>query len=239
MGRWAVGQYRKATPIRGFEPSAYLPTCLSAGVHPCVAPFCVVAIITRRARPLIRIVNKNRTSPISIKACTKQIARGFRELVGNDGGNRIAGAKQRGADLGSLPITMVTAMVSPRARAKAKENRGHNPDAGERHHDLPGGFPLGSAQPQRRFALFHRHRQQYFPRNGDNEGNNHDGQHQSRRQHTGTVNRTLEEGEESRGGLEKGHHYFTQNRDQNENSQQAVNDAGNRRQELDHKGQVV
>ena len=38
-------------------------------IYRACVPFCVVAIITRRARPLIRMVSRNRTRPNSIKAC--------------------------------------------------------------------------------------------------------------------------------------------------------------------------
>ena len=59
------------------------------------------------------------------------------------------------------------------------------------------------------------------------------------RQHADTVNRTLEEREKSQCGLEKWHHHCAQHGNQDEDSQQAVNNAGNRRQELNDKGQVV
>ena len=63
-----------------------------------------------------------RTAPTEVRPESWiQLAGGFGKLVGDDGGDGVAGREQEAWILGSLPITIVTAMVSPKARARPRK----------------------------------------------------------------------------------------------------------------------
>ena len=106
------------------------------------------------------------------------------------------GANNEAWMLGSFPITMVTAMVSPKARAKPRkiEPKDSQPRVG--HHHLPGGLPARGAQRQRGFPLFGRHFQQRFAGDGNNEGQRHDGQDHAGREIAEAENRAREDRQE-------------------------------------------
>ena len=72
----------------------------------------------KRARASTMNVMTNRISPSAISDDGVEIADGLGELVGDRGRDGRAGREDRGRDLCALPITKVTAMVSPSARPR-------------------------------------------------------------------------------------------------------------------------
>ena len=69
--------------------------------------------------PLTTKVTAKSRSPSS-SATTDKVVPGFRVLVGDDGGHRVARLEKRATICGLLPMTMVTAIVSPSARPRAR-----------------------------------------------------------------------------------------------------------------------
>ena len=116
-----------------------------------------------------------------------QIAGGFREFIGDDGGNGIARRRKRSADLRVVADDHGDGHgFAQRARQRQKY-RAHNSGASPGNHDFPGGFPARGAQRQRRFALIARNREQHFARHRNDERHDHDGQHNSRGQKSHSV----------------------------------------------------
>ena len=165
--------------------------------HGCAVPFRCVARISRRARPLRMIVRMKSTRPEFDQGVNVKVAGRFGELIGDDRGDGIAGGEQRGGDFGIIADDHGHGHRFTERPGHGQEDRAQDAGARVRHHDLPGGFPLGGAQRQRRLSLLHRHRQQDFPRNRDDKGNDHDGQNEPRRQQSHSVVGPLEEGQKA------------------------------------------
>src|SRR5581483_4958357 len=123
-----------------------------------------------------------------------KIAGRLSELVGDDGGDRIARSKKRrmyGRVVADHHGHRHGFSQRPREREK---NRAHNALAGERKHDVPSGLPLGCAERQRAFPLLHGNRQNHLPRDGNDKRDDHDGQHNAGRKHADAVKRSRKQG---------------------------------------------
>src|SRR5258707_883685 len=94
-----------------------------ARVHACPMPLprCVVSNISRRARPFRMNVSRNSTRPSSISAlrCMSPVA--SVNSLAMTAAIEYPGEKSELLMVGVLPMTMVTAMVSPSARASARK----------------------------------------------------------------------------------------------------------------------
>ena len=83
---------------------------------------------------------------------------------------------------GSFPITIVTAIVSPRARASARNTDPMIPSFANGSTACHVDSHLRGAEGERRFPLFAGHGHQRFARYGDNEGEGHDREDHARGQ---------------------------------------------------------
>src|SRR5258707_621556 len=106
-------QHEVAYEFSPAQPAAYHP--------PTSLPFCVVTTISRRASPFRMNVSRKRTSPSAISDCKYKSPVASVNSLAITAAIEQPGAKSEAAILGVLPITMVTAMVSPRARASARK----------------------------------------------------------------------------------------------------------------------
>ena len=88
-------------------------------------------------------------------------------------------------------MTMVTAMVSPRARAKARNMEPMIPVRAQGTTTCHVASQRVAPKRHGGFALFARNGQQDFARNGNDEWDDHDGQHDSRSEKTHSVIRAL------------------------------------------------
>ena len=95
----------------------------------------------------------------------------------------IVGARRqdRGRYLCALPITKVTAMVSPSARPSAEHDAADHADAGVGQHHVADDFPGGAADAVGRFLQHRRHRLEHVARDRGDEGQHHDREDQRRR----------------------------------------------------------
>src|SRR5579875_559294 len=121
-----------------------------------------------------------------------QRAGGFREFVGDHRGDRVSRREQRRGDLRRVAHHHRHRHGFPQRPRQRQKNRSDNSLFGVRHDDIPGHLPAGGAQRQGGFALLRRNRQHDLPRDGDDERQDHDRQHDARRQQAYPVKRTLE-----------------------------------------------
>ena len=82
-----------------------------------------------------------------------QVGGGLREFVGDDAGKRVAGAKSEAEISGGLPMTIVTAIVSPRARPRPRMMAPKMPRFGVAEHGDAGHLPAGGPEGVGRLAL--------------------------------------------------------------------------------------
>ena len=172
---------------------------LRAIVMLCADPFFVVTTISNLRQAVDHDGEAEQHQPQFHQRRQIDVAGRFGEFVGDHCRDRVARARAAKRESpGSLPITMVTAMVSPSARARPRKIEPMIPSRAKGTTHLPGRFPLRRAQRQRRFALLARHRQQRFARDGNDERKSHDGQDHAGGQIADAVDGAAEKRQEAR-----------------------------------------
>ena len=124
-------------------------------------------------------VIRKRTRPSSISELRYKSPRGFGELIGDGGSDGVAGRKQRGADGGSVADHHGDGHGFAESARQSEKHRAHNAGARPGDNNFPGGFPASGAEGQGGFALFARDGEQNFARDGNDEGDDHDGENDS------------------------------------------------------------
>ncbi len=173
-----------------------------------------------------------------------QLVDRFGKLVGDDAGHGVAGAQQGRRAFDAVADHHGDRHGLAKGASQPQDHRAQ--DAGQAVGDehLPDGFPLGGAQGQRSFALGARDGQEHVPGNRRDGGDDHDSQDQAGSQAAGAAggDRPVEErtqnGEAAQAGgqkVSKGGNHLGQ---ENENTPQAVDHAGDGRQQLDHPAQA-
>ena len=127
-----------------------------------------------------------------------EIAGGFGELVGDDGGDGIAGRKERGADGRRVADDHGDGHGLAESASQREKNRTHDAGARERDDDFPGGFPASGTESESGFALIARNGEQHFARDGNDVGNHHDGEDDAGGEEADAVGGALRKTEESR-----------------------------------------
>ena len=134
---------------------------------------------------------------------------------------------------------MVTAMVSPSARASARKIEPDDALSRVRDDHVPGGFPAGRAQRQSRFALIAGDRQKHFARDRNDERNDHDREHHARREQADAVERAAEKAAASRARREWPARLSAGAGTRTKIPSRPIDHAGNRGQQLDQEGEGV
>ena len=75
-----------------------------------------------------------------------EVAGGFGEFVGDDGGDGVARRKQRGTDGGRVADDHGDRHGFAQSARQRQENGAHDAGPRKRNNDLPGGFPASGAQ---------------------------------------------------------------------------------------------
>ena len=141
--------------------------------------------------------------------------------------------------LASLPITIVTAIVSPSARARARKTEPMIPVRAQGTTTFQVDFPPSSAKAQGGFALFARDGKQDFARDGDDERDNHDGENDSGGQKAHAVVRAFEKGKKSECMFQGRTDRRAHQRHNDEDSQKAVDDTGYGCEQVNHKSDRI
>ena len=100
-------------------------------------------------------------------------------------------------------------------------------------------FPFRRPQTQSGFPLVVGNGEQNFARDGNDERHDHNGEHQARGKKADPVGRALKQRQESESVLERGLHLGAHQGHENEHSEQAIDNAGYRRQQVDQKSESV
>ena len=161
------------------------------------------------------------------------VVRGLAELVGDDAGHAVARSEQVLEDLaGRLPMTMVTAMVSPRARPKPRMMDAYDADARVAKNAHADHLPARGSEGEHGFTLRMRNCGHDLARERRDDGQDHDGEDHSGGKHTDAEVGLGEEATPSEELDQNGIDMLAQDRHQHEDGPDAVDDAGNRGQQL-------
>src|SRR2546427_3061286 len=119
-------QDRKSTRLNSSHSQiSYAVFCLKKKkmAHACPRPLprLEVATISKRAKPLSMKVRMKSTRPSSIKDCVCRSPVASVNSLAMTAAMEYPGEKREALMMGVLPMTMVTAIVSPRARARARK----------------------------------------------------------------------------------------------------------------------
>ncbi len=136
----------------------------------------------------------------------------------------------------ALPITKVTAMVSPSARPNPSMIAADDADTRVRHDHIPNDFPGRGAEPVAGFLEHRRHRVEHIAHGGGNERQHHDGEHHAGRENADAVGRAFEQvadaGKVAKIAYQPGLHMPLQHRREHEQPPDSEDDAGHRRQQF-------
>src|SRR5712664_3780681 len=164
-----------------------------------------------------------------------KIAGGFAEFVGDDGGDGIAGGKQRSADNGAIADNHGDGHGLAKCAGERQKDRAEDAAPGKGYDHFPSRFPASGAKRESGFALVARDREEHFARDGNNVGNDHDGEDDAGGQKSDAVGRALKEREEAEGMLERGLNVLTHQRNNDEDTKEAIDDAGNGGEKINEK----
>ena len=139
-----------------------------------------MSVMTKSTRPISTRAFRYRSSVASVNSFAMTAAIVY------------CGAFNDHETCGLLPITMVTAIVSPSARPKPSMMAPVIP-VRAKNSDGADGLPARGSKRVRRLALRNRHRLQHLARNSRRERHNHHRQDERRGEHADTERRTAEE----------------------------------------------
>ena len=168
-----------------------------------------------------------------------KVAGGFGEFVGDDGGDGVAGRKERGADGGRVADDHGDGHGFAESAREREEDGAHDAGAGEGDDHFPGGFPTRGAESESGFALIARDGEKNFTRDRDDVRNHHDGEDDAGREEADAVGGAGEKREEAERVAERGLNVFAHHRDDDEDAEQAVDDAGDGGEKIDEELQRV
>src|SRR5579863_10257983 len=162
-----------------------------------------------------------------------QIAGRFGELIRDHGSDRVTGRKQGSRDLGIISDDHGDGHRFAERTSESQKNRAHHAGARPGNDYLPSGFPASGAQRQRRFALLAWNGEQHFARDRNNEGNHHDRKDDAGGKKSDAVVWPGKKRQESERMFQSGTDRGTHQGHDHENSEQAIDDAGHGREQVD------
>src|SRR5438552_10457396 len=168
-----------------------------------------------------------------------ELAGGFGEFIGDDGGNGISGRKERSADDGRIADDHGDGHRFAERSGKGQENGTKNARAGKRNDNFPRGFPARGPERECSFALVTRDGEKHFTGDGNDIGDDHDGEDDARGQEADAVGGALKKREEAERVLESRLNVLTHQRNDDEDAEHAVDDAGDGGEKIDEKFERV
>src|SRR5579859_411285 len=164
---------------------------------------------------------------------------GLGELIGDDGGNGIAGSEKRFVNGRVVADDHCDSHGLAQGARQGQKDRPEYAGTSVRNDNLRSRFPLRCAQRQGGLALLLRNGEEHFAGNGNDEGDDHDSENHASREESEAIGRTLKKWEETKSRVQERLDRRTDDRDEDKNTEQAIDNAGHGSQEVNDECEPV